>query len=137
MHAPVQNTNTALLAQSEYYFSQSAGEFIPVEQMPLPYAKNAWGKLHEEYGSEFIGSPLCIALLKRIMPTTHELERTLRAMGEASHYAEPSNPHGVRNARNKFYRAAARMGRRVETHKDGVWVRGTCAPDAVNIRVRR
>lgn len=117
-------------AQGERYFSESAREFMQVEEMAPQYAKNAWGKLHREFGKEFEGTVLESALLAKIEPRRPSISTTLQKFGKAVVYV------GDGGMKESTARSRLRAAGCTKTHKKGDWIEGWHEDDTV-VRVNR
>lgn len=115
--------------QTEFYFSESAQEQVPIEEMATPYALNAWNKLRREFGDTFTDTPLYAALFSRILPTTVTIRASLEQFGSASVWVGERAALTVEGARSRLRRAGARR-----THKDGNWVRGDMGTAVISVR---
>jgi hypothetical protein len=119
------------------YFSQSSGEYIPVEEMALPYVRNAYARLVEEYADEFIGSPLCSAMIEQLYPGSGDIDESLSSRGWCSIWVPGETRKAVSSARAAFYRAGKRIGKKVHTHKEKDFVRGTIDTGDFRVTYRR
>lgn len=117
------------LGQGELYFSESQGQLIRIDEMPVSYALNCWRKLYREFGDDFTGTALERALHGHTSPSSHTLSDVLTRHGKASVYVGAGGP-SVAAARKRLRRAGASR-----THKRDDWVEGVAAP--VQIRVKR
>lgn len=117
--------------QGEYYFSESGGELLTIEHMVPQYARNAWNKLWNTYGNEFLGTPLSHALTDHVMPPSRSLSVVLREHGKASVFVGTGGP-SVNAARKRLRRAGAN-----ETHKQGDWVEGRVTAPRVTVTRRK
>lgn len=109
-------TEDEYLAQSEFYFSESAQEKVSLEEMPPQYALNAYRKLLRQFGCGAASSELCAALAKKITPGSGDLGVMLDDYGRARIIPAGISQSG---ARARLRRAGAER-----TYKDGDWIVG-------------
>lgn len=106
--------------QEEHYFSESAGQLIPIAEMPFQQAFYSHRKLLREFGKDYQSTNLYWAFIRKLMPTPAEIRRQLQEYGKACHFIfEPgmaASTNGTR-VRSKFYHAAKIAGKKVTTHK--------------------
>lgn len=121
-------TTQEYLSQDENYFSESAQDLIPIEEMAPQYALNAYRKLLREFGCEVASTNLACALAKRITPETTDLRVMLTEHGKARIVPAGLTTSG---ARSRLRRAGAD-----HTHREGDWVVGEKDTDMV-VSVRK
>ncbi|HEY7418815.1 MAG TPA: hypothetical protein VH593_26785 [Ktedonobacteraceae bacterium] len=100
--------------QTEFYFSESEGRMIPLEEMVRVHLFNAWKKLQEEEPA-FKGSALYERMFSLLTPSPAEMRETWTRGGKVLHLAEPW--FRDKQVRAKMYRANKRY--KVSTHSDG------------------
>lgn len=107
--------------QDEFYFSESAGQLIRIDEMPFQQAFFSHRKLLREWVDVYVGSNLYQKFIRKICPTSQQIREQLQLYGKACHaiyepgvLLQKTNGTAVRT---KMYRAARRPGTRVRTHK--------------------
>jgi hypothetical protein len=129
--------------QAQYYFSESEGQLVPLDEMAFPRLFSSWMKLRKEGGREFIGSPLDRAFTRRACPTPAVIREQLQTYGKACHAINvmvgPRTMPMVSQVRAKMRNAAKVAGKHVVTHvsgnRSGKWVEATVDTE-VAIRVK-
>lgn len=119
--------------QTEYYFSETAGQLMPLEDMVFSHMANAFAKLISEFGTEFLGTPLCREMQKELRPPLSVLAFELKTSGKASFVL--ISQEEKKAARSRFYRASKKIGKTVKVTQKGAMMTGEVT-EAVNIRVR-
>lgn len=129
--------------QTEYYFSESERQLVPLDSMPFPRLYYSQMKLLKEYGDEFIKTPLQTRMLDLLMPSPTEIRRQMQVYGKACHMYANVNTYPrtfESSVRSKLMRAL--KGKRVTTkkhadkHAKGLgWIEAI-EDSAVNIRVK-
>ncbi len=136
----------ALLSLEEYfnqdqYFSESSNEFKGMEEMPFPYAYNAFMKLVETHGRVFYGTTLHSTFLKYLHPNPASIRENLKINGRVAIVPEmritDKNFHQADvRARMKVTSVAKGMGQKVTTHWNGKWVEVELKTSPVKISVK-
>lgn len=129
--------------QDTHYFSESAGQLVPLDEMPFPHLFASWMKLRKELGNVFLGSPLDRAFTRRACPTPAGIRDQLQRYGKACHAINVKvSPHSmpmVSQVRVKMRNAAKvdkkKVATKVQSNKSGEWVEATVETE-VNIRVK-
>lgn len=116
------------------YFSESAQELIDISFMEFPHAFYAHRKLLYEERDAYMGTTLSNAFVRYLFPSGNMCQELLRSHGSVAHgYYNLMHAAAVRG---KLYRAAARVGVRVTTHKDHKgWMTAKVVVDTT-VRVR-
>lgn len=118
-------------SQGEKYFSESAGEFVSIEEMAPQYALNALRKLAREFPDDLPGSTLAEALLGKITPDVEKCRESLNSWGKALVF---TGPGGVSRgmARRRLRKAGAE-----KTHiTPDEWMEGFAPVVSVKVRAR-
>lgn len=97
----------------EMYFSESQQEFVTIESMTPPYARNAFNKLLREFGEGFTGSNLYHSFHRYLRPQQSEMRRRLRKDGMVSYWWLSKIERA--RVRNMMYRAARRENLNIVT----------------------
>lgn len=120
----------------DLYWSESQRQFIAVNDMALPYARNVYAKLLREHGDAFKDSTLAVALATRLIPSDDDVRGTLLGKGAVSVYAP--GPKEAARTRARLRRIGAKAGVKVTTHRKQDFVEGNCTPvTAMKVNVRR
>lgn len=119
------------LGQGEKYFSESAGELVTIADMAPQYALNAWRKLFREFGCDFVGSPLCLALVRKFDPPDSQIEVDLDQYGKAVIYVGEGGVNKS-TARGRLAKSGADY-----THLNKEWMEGHAPTIQVRVKGRR
>jgi hypothetical protein len=119
------------LGQGEKYFSESAGELVTIADMAPQYALNAWRKLFREFGCEFIGSDLCLALVNKFIPPPDRLIVDINKFGKAIIYIGGGGM-SKSGARSRLMKCGAD-----HTHLNKEWMEGHAPTVQLTVRGKK
>ncbi len=119
------------LGQGEKYFSESAGELVTIADMAPQYALNAWRKLVKEFGCEFVGSDLCLALVQKFLPPRHRITTDLNKYGKAVIFVGEGGMNKSTARRHLIHSGAE------HTHLNKEWMEGHAPTLQVTVRGRK
>ena len=107
--------------QEEFYFSESQGQMLRIEDMPFQQAFYSHRKLISVFGLRvYAGTNLYQAFIRKLCPTPAQIREQLERYGKACHAVyDPGmleKTNGTR-VRSKLYHAAKVSGKGVHTHK--------------------
>lgn len=97
------------------YFSESTREFLSLSDMPFQHVYYAVQNLHSEHGDAFMDTELWRTFMRRLYPSSRELQRQLETFGKATVV-------DVYASRQRLYYAAKQVGVQVKTHKERKWI---------------
>ena len=120
-------------AQGDWYFSESSGEQIPLENMAQPHLLNAMRKLLNSENL-FHGSVLHKAMVRRLRPEPHECVEILQKHGSVSYWIGAEFPGMWDAARAMLYRVGKRAGQKVSTHKEGEFLKAFIPEPPIRVR---
>lgn len=123
-------------SQSEYYFSESTQEMLPLSQMAYPHLYNAFMRLVSEWDDEFFGTPLYMRMYSLLCPSAASLADVLLQQGKASCMDNAYSKDPVKTARRRLYEAGKLLGKKVRTHHNGKWVEGEIVIEPMRVSVR-
>lgn len=130
------------LNQDEYYFSESQGQLIRIDEMPFQQAFFSHRKLINTLGlKEYGGTHLYQAFYHKLCPRPAEIRAQLEKYGKACHaVTEPGrfkDTNGTR-VRGKMYGAAKTVGKKVTTHlvttASGLYMECVTTVDGISVR---
>lgn len=126
---------------SAQYWSESQKQFIHVDAMALPYARNVFAKLMRDDQAAFEGSLLNKALVDRLCPSDGVIQTLLATKGEVSYWIGYTEGDGneIQSIRKRFYAVGKKLGVKVTTEKDdkGDWLVARCEPIGMSVNVTR
>lgn len=122
---------------STYYYSESQQKHIHVDEMVLPYARNVLKKCLREDAKAFAGSPLCNALMARLMPSNGVIKTLLATKGKVAVLVNEADlQKSVKAEKARIRRIADKIGADVEFTLTGDFLEATCEPVGEEAHVR-
>jgi len=125
---------------SAQYFSESQKQFVHVDAMALPYARNVFQKLMRDDHEAFEGSLLAKALVDRLCPSDGIMQTLFATKGEVSYWiGYTTDGAEINHVRKRMYAVGKKLGVKVETEKDdkGDWLVARCEPVGMSVKVTR
>jgi len=135
-------TNFDYFGQDEFYFSESQGQLIPIDDMPFQQAFYSHRKLTREFGLDsYGGTPLYQKFIRKLCPRPAEIRQQLEDYGKACHLIREPGPWAAKTngtaVRSKMRSAARVAKKRITCHKvdssAGSYIEATI-PVAINVR---